>query len=178
MIVLKYGKAKKLEYAKRWKCKCSECGCKVILDKDDIQNYKNDTDSGGHRFTKFDWTCPYCGTELHYEEYDNRLVNITESIKDFALDHCNGLCRTAVVLIVVLLSFVVGIALDQWYNHYDNTYNYRIEYIEDDGDHRIDWTNEIEENGQYIIYIDENGHKKKQALDTSIVIDLKEEKDE
>lgn len=82
MIILKYGNAKKLESAKRWKCICSECGCKVILDKDDIQNYKNDTDSGGYRFTKFDWTCPYCEEELYYEEYDGPLVRITEPIKD------------------------------------------------------------------------------------------------
>lgn len=110
MIILKYGNAKKLESAKRWKCKCSECGCKVILDKDDIQNYKNDMDSGYHRVTKFNWTCPYCEAELYYEEYDDPLVRITEpildKIEDFAVYH-EELCVVIVIVTVIVLFFLL-----------------------------------------------------------------------
>lgn len=179
MIIIKYGNAKKLESAKRRKCKCSECGCKVILDKDDVQNYKNDIDSDYHRFTKFDWTCPYCEEELHYEEYDDPLVRITEpildKIEDFAVYHEELCVVIVIVLVVVLVFLVIWGALNVAYKYCDNKYNYRIEYTEDDGDHCIDWTNELEEKWQYVIYIDEDGNKKKQDIDTTIVIDLKEE---
>lgn len=179
MIILKYGNAKKLESAKRWKCKCSECGCKVILDKDDVRNYENNIDSDNHHVTKFYWTCPYCGTELHYEEYDNRLVRITEpildKIVDFALDH-GGLCVVIVlVLVIALLFLLIGCALDLEYKYYDNKYNYRIECTDGDGDHCIDWTNEFDEKGRYVIYIDEDGYKKKQDIDMIVITNLKEE---
>ena len=179
MIILKYGNAKKLESAKRWKCKCSECGCKVILDKDDIQNYKNDPDSDDHRVTRFNWTCPYCETDLYYEEYDDPLVRITEpildKIEDFAVYH-EELCIVIVIVTVIVLFFLLlwG-ALDLAYKHFDNKYNYRIEYTDGNGDHHTDWTYVIEKKGQYVIYIDEDGDKKKQDLDTAIVTDLKEE---
>jgi len=108
MIILKYGNAKKLESAKRWTCKCSKCGCKVILDKDDIQNYKNDIDSDNHHVTKFYWTCPYCETGIHHEEYDDPLVRIIEPIKDkiedFAIYH-EELNDIIVIVLVVVLAF-------------------------------------------------------------------------
>lgn len=95
---------KKLESAKRWTCKCSKCGCKVILDKDDIQNYKNDIDSDNHHVTKFNWTCPYCETEIYHEDYDDPLVRITEPIKDkledFALYH-EDLCIVIVIVLTI-----------------------------------------------------------------------------
>lgn len=178
MIILKYGNAKKLESAKRWKCKCSECGCKVILDKEDVQNYINDTDYDGHRFTKFDWTCPYCETELYNEEYDSPLVRITEPIKDkiedFMLYHEELCVVIGLMLVGTLLGLLIWGALNVAYKYYDNKYNYRIEYTEDDGDHCIDWTNELEEKGQHVIYIDEDGDKKKKDLDMIVIIDLKE----
>ena len=179
MIILKYGNAKKLESAKRWKCKCSKCGCKVLLDKEDVQNYKNDTDSGGHRFTKFDWTCPYCETELYNEEYDDPLVRITEPIKDkiedFALYHEDLCVVIVIVLAVVLLVSLIWGALDLAYKYYNNKYNYRIEYADGDGDHCNDWTNEFDEKGPYVIYIDEDGNKKKQDIDMIVITNLKEE---
>lgn len=179
MIILKYGNAKKLESAKRWKCKCSECGCKVILDKDDVQNYKHDMDSDYHRVTKFNWTCPYCEEELYHEEYDDPLVRITEpildKIEDFAVYH-EELCVVIVlVLVSALCCLLVWGGLTLAYKYYDNKYSYRIEYIEDDGDHRIDWTNELEEKGQHVIYIDEDGDKKKQDIDMVVITNLKEE---
>lgn len=179
MIILKYGNAKKLESAKRWKCKCSKCGCKVILDKEDTQKYKNDIDSDNHHVTKFYWTCPYCGTEIYHEGYDNPLVRITEPIKDkiedFAVYHEELSVVIVVTLVIALFFLLLCGALDLAYKYFDNKYNYRIEYTEDDGDHHTDWTYVIEEKGQYIIYIDEDGDKKKQDLDTTIVTDLKEE---
>lgn len=179
MIVLKYGKAKKLESAKRWKCKCSECGCKVILDKDDVQNYKNNIDSDNHHVTKFYWTCPYCGTELHYEEYDDPLVRIIEPIKDkiedFAVYHEELCVVIVIVLVVVLLVSLIWGALDLAYKYYNNKYNYRIEYTDSDGDSHTDWTNELEEKGRYVIYIDEDGDKKKQDIDLIVITNLKEE---
>lgn len=179
MIILKYGNAKKLESAKRWKCKCTKCGCKVILDKDDVQNYRNETDPGAHHITKFDWKCPYCETELYHREYDEPLVRITEpildKIEDFALYH-EELCIVIVVtLVMVLFGLLIWGAFDLAYKYYDNKYNYRIEYTDDDGDHCIDWSNELEEKGQHVIYIDEDGDKKKQDIDTIVIVDLKEE---
>lgn len=179
MIILKYGNAKKLEHAKRWKCKCTTCGCKVILDKEDVQNYRNETDSGGHHITKFDWTCPYCEEELYYEEYDKLFFRITEpivdKIVDFALYHEELCAVLAVVLVGALLFLVIWGVLDVVYKYYDNKYDYRIEYTEDDGDHCVDWTNELEEKGRYVIYIDEDGDKQKKDIDAIVIIDLKEE---
>lgn len=179
MIILKYGNAKKLESAKRWKCKCSECGCKVILDKEDIRNYKNDMDSGYRRVTKFNWTCPYCEEELYYEEYDDPLVRITEPIKDkiedFALYH-EELCAVLAVLMAgALLGLLIWGALELAYKYYDNKYNYKIEYQTFSGSHCTDWTYEIEEQDGSIIYIDEDDHRKKVDLDTTVVTNLKEE---
>lgn len=178
MIILKYGDAKKLESSKRWKCKCYKCGCKVILDKEDVRNYGNDHDCDSHRYTSFYWTCPYCETESYYEEYDELFFRIIEPIKDkleeFADDH-EGLCVViAVTLVVVLLCLIIGGFMHLCFKHNDKIYNYRIQY-EDDGDHHIDWTNEIKEKYGHVIYIDEDGNKKKQDLDTTVIIDLKEE---
>lgn len=181
MIILKYGNAKKLESAKRWKCKCSKCGCKVILDKDDIQNYKNDIDSDNHHVTKFYWTCPYCEEELYHEEYDNRLVRITEPIKDKIEDSAIYHKELSVVIVVTLVMALFGLliwcVLDLVYKHYDNKYNYRIEYTDSDGDSHTDWTNEFDEKGPYVIYIDEDGNKKKQDIDMIVITNVKEEEE-
>lgn len=97
-------------------------------------------------------------------------------MEDFALYH-EELCVVIVVtLVMALFGLLIRGAFDLAYKYYDNKYNYRIEYVEDDGDHCIDWTNELEEKGQHVIYIDEDGDKQKKDIDTIVIIDLKEEK--
>ena len=178
MIILKYGDAKKLDESKRWKCRCSKCGCKVLLNKDDVQKYANAYDSDGHCYTSFYWECPYCETELYYEEYDDLFFRITapilDKLLDFVLDH-EGLCSVIIApLIVGLALLVTNSVIDRWHKHNDETYNYKIQY-DDNGTERVDWTNKIEEKNGYVIYINENDREKRQDLDTTVVIDLKEE---
>jgi len=116
---------------------------------------------------------------LYHEEYDDPLVRITEpildKIEDFALYHEELSVVIVIVLVLVLFFLLLWCVLDLAYKYSDNKYNYRIKYTDDDGYHHTDWTYVIEERGQYIIYIDEDGDKKKQDLDTAIVTDLKEE---
>lgn len=179
MIILRYGDAKKLESSKRWKCKCFKCGCKVLLNKEDVQKYANEYDSDGRRYTSFYWECPYCETELYSKEYDMLFFRITESIKDKLEEFADGreeLCiAITVTLVAALLFLIVGGFIDSYFKHYDKTYNYRIQYEDNNGHHHTEWTNEIEEKYGCVIYIDEDGYKKKQDLDTTVIIDLKEE---
>lgn len=182
MIILKYGNAKKLESAKRWKCKCSECGCKVILDKEDTERFRQEIDYDGCPYTEFTWVCPFCHETQSYNEYDSNIDKIKEtlgdwieSILDFVCYH-ERLCDVIIALLVSgLLILTAGITSDLVDKHRDNTYNYRIEYEEADGDHCTDWTNDIEENGQYIVYVDENNHGKKVYINATVVTNLKEE---
>lgn len=178
MIILKYGDAKKLESSKRWKCKCYKCGCKVILDKEDVRNYGNDHDYEGHRYTSFYWTCPYCETESYYEEYDELFFRIAEPIKDKLEEFADGheeLCVViAVILVVALFGLIVGGFIDSYFKYNDKTYNYRIQY-EDDGDSRTSWTNEYDIDGNIMTFIDEDEHIRKVQADEANIIVLKEE---
>lgn len=185
MIIVKYGDLKKKQKKTRWNAKCDECGCKVIVEKEDTEKFRQEIDYEGCPYTEFTWVCPFCHETQVYDEYDSKLDQVKETLSDWhdsfedwagnttdnLMDHPIVFIFILITLIASLLAIPAGI-----YIRYENTHNnYKIKWVDDDGDSRTSWTNEYEIDGNIMIFIDEDERIRKVQADEANVIVLKEE---
>lgn len=185
MIILKYGDLKRKQKKTRWKATCEECGCKVIVEKDDVEKFNQDVDYDGDPYTEFTWICPFCHEPQGYDKYDSKIDAVKntiedwmETIKDWAGDRIDDLADNPIFFALVFIALIVTIIAVPagMYIRYENTHNnYKIKWIDDDGDSRTSWTNEYEIDGNVMTFIDEDEHIRKIQADEANVIVLKEE---
>lgn len=185
MIIVKYGDLKRKQKKTRWNAKCEDCGCKVIVEKEDTEKFRQEIDYDGCPYTKFTWVCPFCHETQNYNEYDSKIDKVKktlgdwkESISDWKEDAVDNLMDNPIVFVFILITllvslFAVPIGI---YIRYENTHNnYKIKWVDDDGDSRTSWTNEYEIDGNIMAFIDESDHIRKVPADEANVIVLKEE---
>lgn len=177
MIILKYGNARSLYKQNRWKSKCSDCGCKVIIEKEDVTDLNQYIDISGDAWTKFHWECPYCQKDQTYNKpssyfgYVHSLWDdLVDKISTFIDYHLflSGIVA-GIVVVVLVLGCIAAAA------HYNNThYAYRIEWTDYDQDAHTTWVNEYDVQEGFVIFIN-NGAPIKIDQDLVDIIDLKEE---
>lgn len=177
MIILKYGNARSLYKQNRWKDKCSDCGGKVIIEKEDVTDLNQYIDISGDAWIKFHWECPYCQKDQTYKKPNSCrsyirdfLDNLLDTISKFVDYH---LFLSIILSVIFVLALVFGgIAVK---NHYKNThYAYRIEWTDYDQETHTTWVNEYDAQNGFVIFIN-NGAPIKIDQDLVDIIDLKEE---
>ena len=177
MIILKYGNLKRKQKKTRWKATCDDCGCRVIVEKNDVENFCQNIDYDGYPYTKFTWICPFCHETQEYDKYDSKIYDVKKTIEDWASDKTDYFVDNPFILIFIVASLIVTIIAVSAgiYIRYENTHNnYKIKWIDDDGDSRTSWTNEYEIDGNVMTFIDEDEHIRKIQADEANVIVLKE----
>ena len=128
MIILKYGNVKRMnKNSPRRKHKCSNCGCKVLLDEADFKVCDRD-----HDCWRYTYECPFCTKDVSFEVYDK--PGVIRFFKDCGRNFDNFLWRhdLGIIMAVVGVTFTmlatVFIPFAAYYSWQNNHHAYRMNF--------------------------------------------------